>query len=297
MQIGLACVATDEMIPFTRLAYEAESRGFTAIFTGEHSHLPVGAKVWSGSDLPRAYRRILDPFVALGAAASVTTRIRLGTSIIVVPYHDPILLAKKCSTVDFVSGGRFLFGIGAGYVPAEIENHGVPFKKRYSLMRDKMRAIETIWTSEVASYEGPHVKFSDVEQFPKPMQGPRPPVMIGGALRDSTLADIIEYADGWMPSAMMGQDLSADIARLRRASADAGRDPTTIKVFIIHTEQFGNQRSTEAWDRLIINEEMVLEYESMGADMVVVLAPSRPTDDVLRVLDNYSDGLRNFLIP
>lgn len=295
MQIGLACVATDDMIPFTQLAQEAENRGFAALLTGEHSHLPVGAQAWSGGDLPPAYRRILDPFVALGAAATVTSRIRLGTSVVVVPYHDPILLAKQCSTVDHLSGGRFSFGIGTGYVPKEIENHGVPFKRRYSLMRDKMRAVQTIWSNEIASYEGEYVSFTDVQQFPKPVQQPRPPVMIGGSLRDSALNDVIEYGDGWMPSAMMGDDLSADIRRLRHAAEDAGRDPEHIEVCIIHTERAGDRRSADAWDRLDIDEQMVADYEAMGAGMVIVLVPSGPADEVLPVLDRYSAALAPFL--
>lgn len=199
--------------------------------------------------------------------------------------------------MDLLSEGRFLFGIGTGYIPLELENHGIEFKRRRAVMRDKMRAVETIWSNEVATYSSEYVEFRDCQQYPKPVQLPRPPVLIGGSLRDDTLADILEYGDGWMPSAMMGSNLAADIARLRHSAEEAGRDPESLEVAIIHTETSGDQRSPGKWDRLNIDEQLVSEYESMGAGMVIVLAPSIAGDEVLRVLDHYSEALQPYLVP
>ena len=176
------------MMAFADLAKEAEDRGFDVLLTGEHDHIPVGSQVWSGGDLPQHYRRILDPFVALTTVGNATDRIKLGIAVCLVAQHDPISLAKRVASFDFVSDGRFIFGIGYGYILKEVANHGINPKMRRGILREKMLAIETIWSNSVASFAGTYVSFEDCEQYPKPVQAPRPPVLLGGKLREESIS-------------------------------------------------------------------------------------------------------------
>ncbi len=192
---------TDYTIGPVQLATEAERRGFASLWFPEHTHIPVGRRTpWpGGGDLPQEYSHTLDPFVALGAAAAVTERLHLGTGICLVAQHDPIVLAKEVATLDLISGGRFLFGIGVGWNEDEMEHHGVDPSRRRAVVREKVLAMKALWTQDEASFDGEFVKFEPSWSWPKPVQQPHPPILMGGAGGPVTYRHIIEYCDGWMP--------------------------------------------------------------------------------------------------
>jgi alkanesulfonate monooxygenase SsuD/methylene tetrahydromethanopterin reductase-like flavin-dependent oxidoreductase (luciferase family) len=189
------------------------------------------------------------------------------------------------ATVDHLSGGRFVFGIGYGYIDAEFRNHAVDPRQRRDVLRDKTLAMEAIWSEPVTSYSGRFVQFRDCEQYPKPVQRPRPPVLVGGKLRDQTIDHIVEFADGWIPTAMMASSLGSDIARLRDRAAAAGRDPESIQVTVFHMSE-GRRRNTETWEPEPVFEETVAQYEAAGVTTLCLALPSTGAD-VTEVMDQY----------
>jgi probable F420-dependent oxidoreductase len=208
--------------------------------------------------------------VALAAAAAVTSRIRLGTGIALVAQHDPIALAKALATLDLVSGGRLVVGVGFGWNREEMESHGVDYKRRREIVREKMLAIQALWTHEVSGFAGEHVRFEPSWQWPKPLQKPRPPVLIGGAPGPKLFAHVAEWADGWLP--IGGAGIKAALPELRRAYEARGRDPATL-----HVVPMG----------VLPDAEKLAYYASIGVTEVVLRLPSAPRDVVMGVLDEY----------
>jgi len=273
MDLGVLLFPTDLSIRPALLARELEERGFESLWVTEHTHIPTSRVTpWPGGpNLPEEYRRTLDPFVALTSAAAVTTRLRLGTGICLVAQHDPIVLAKCVASLDLVSDGRFLFGIGVGWNVEEMTDHGVIPGRRRSIVREKVLAMQQLWTEEVASFNGDFVEISPSWMWPKPVQSPHPPIVMGGAGGPVTFRHVIEYCDGWMP--IHGRrDVLGAIAELRRAADDAGRDPATIEIGV-----FGVPN-----DRAVIDA-----YRQAGVTRCVLAVPSGPADTVLPVLDSY----------
>ena len=201
MHIGIMMFSTDQTVAPAPLARMIADRGFEAMFLPEHSHIPVSRTTPypRGGDLPPEYYRTYDMFVGLAAASVAAPDLTLGTGITVVPQHDPIYLAKQTASLDRISGGRFIFGIGYGWNSDEIEHHGVPYKKRRAIAREKMLAVRQLWTEELASFDGEHVSFSPSYMWPKPVQAGGPPVVVGGLAGPKLFAHIAEYADGWAP--------------------------------------------------------------------------------------------------
>ncbi len=267
---------TDLAIAPGRLAKEAEDRGFGSLFFPEHTHIPVARSTPypMGGDLPEEYKRALDPFVALTAAAAATTTIGVGTGICLVAQRDPIVLAKEVASLDLVSGGRFLFGIGYGWNIDELEDHGVTAGSRRDVVRERVLAMKRLWTEEEAEFHGRHVSFDPCWLWPKPVQRPHPPVIIGGAAGPTLFRHVVDYADGWMP--IGGSGLRADWDELRRLAEEAGRDPDAIEVSII----FARPR-----------REILEHYAGLGVARVVLSLPARPADEVLPLLDRYSSLL------
>jgi probable F420-dependent oxidoreductase len=226
VKLGLAIFPTDESVSPAWLARRAEELGFESVFFTEHTHIPASRETpWpAGGELPREYARILDPFVATTQAATVTERVRVGTGICLICQHEPIALAKSVASVDHVSGGRFEFGIGAGWNREEMRNHGVDPRTRFALMGERVAALKAIWGSEEASFAGRDASFERIWSWPKPVQRPHPPVLVGG--NGPTAEDrVLAYGDGWMPNAGGDDDaLLGRIAELRRRAADAGRE-------------------------------------------------------------------------
>lgn len=253
------------------LAKAVEERGFESFWVGEHTHIPLSRKTPypGGGDLPKPYYHMADPFVSLMAAASATSQIKLGTGICLVPQHDPITLAKTVATLDYLSGGRVVLGVGAGWNQDECENHGVPYAKRWKALRERCEAMREIWTSEAATYQGEYASFEEIVSYPKPARPGGPPIVIGGA-RPKTLDRVARYADGWIPIDVLIEDLPPMMAALKEKFAAAGRDPATLAISIF------------AFDAK--NDDLIRRYHDLGVDRVVMITPRR-MDDALRWLD------------
>jgi len=277
MKLGLTMFATDRSIPVVDLARAAEQRGFHSLYLPEHTHIPSSRRTpapTGDAELPEPYRRALDPFVALAAAAAVTECLRLGTGICLVAQRDPIVLAKEVASLDLCSNGRFVFGVGFGWNREEMENHGVAYRSRRALVREKMLAMKKLWSEDAAGYEGELVRFEPSWSWPKPVQRPAPPILLGGAPGPKLFAQIAEYADGWMP--IGGAGVARALPELRAAFERAGRDPESARVVPF---------------AVVPKRDKLDYYAGLGFDEVVLALPSAPGDVVLRRLDRFQEFL------
>ncbi|HVN38235.1 MAG TPA: LLM class F420-dependent oxidoreductase [Myxococcota bacterium] len=274
MDVGITIFATDLSMDPVELAVEAEARGFHSLYVPEHTHIPTSRRTpppTGDAVLAEEYKRTLDPYVALAAAASRTSRIRLGTGIALVAQHDPIALAKQLATLDLLSRGRLVLGVGYGWNKEEMESHGIDTKRRRAHVREVMLAMQALWSNEVAEYRGEFVRFEPSWQWPKPVQRPRPPVLLGGAPGPTLFSHIAEYADGWIP--IGGAGMREALGALRRAMDAAGRDFAALRIV-----PMGVFPSAEKLDY----------YRSLGVHEAVLRVPSAPRDVVMPVLDEYA---------
>jgi probable F420-dependent oxidoreductase len=236
MKIGALIFPTDKGIQPAELARDLEARGYDTLWMPEHSHIPVSrATPWGGRDgappLPEEYWRTHDQFLALATAAAVTTKLRVGTGITLVAQRDPIWLAKEVATLDHLSGGRALLGVGYGWNIEEMENHGIDTSRRRALVREKLLACRELWTKDEASYDGEFVKFDASWSWPKPLQKPYPPIVFGAAASPVTLRHLIEFGDAWMP--IEGRwPIAESWQKVLQTAADSGRDPATLSLGI-----------------------------------------------------------------
>ncbi len=232
MKFGVSMFPTDYAISPAELAKAAEERGFESLFFPEHTHIPASRlSPWpGGDDLPKQYWHALDPFVAIAAAATVTEKIKLGPGICLVIERDPITLAKEVASVDHVSGGRVLFGIGGGWNREEMENHGTDFKRRWKVLRERIEAMKAIWETDEATYHGEFVNFEGIWSWPKPVQKPHPPILVGGD-GERTLQRVVRYGDEWMPLGRSIPSFAGRIKELQELAAAAGRDPIPVSMF------------------------------------------------------------------
>jgi probable F420-dependent oxidoreductase len=270
MHIGLTMFPTEYAIPPHELAVEAEARGFESLWLPEHSHIPTSRKSpWpGGAELPKYYYESYDPFVSLGAAAVVTKKIKLATGICLVVERDPIHTAKEVSTVDRLSSGRFIFGVGGGWNEEEMANHGTAFATRFKLMRERIMAMKALWTNDRAQFSGEFVKFEESMQWPKPVQKPHPPIIIGGAFPHAAKR-AVAYGDGWIPIGGRLDPLEL-LPPFRQMAKDAGRDPRSLSfdVFAAPSE-----------------EDVLKRYRDAGVDRAVLMFPPKPRDAILPLLD------------
>jgi probable F420-dependent oxidoreductase len=271
MHIGLTMFPTDYSIQPHDLAREAEARGFESLWLPEHSHIPTSRKSpWPGGpELPKYYYDSYDPFASLAAAAVVTTKIKLGTGICLVVERDPIHTAKEVATVDRLSSGRFLFGIGGGWNAEEMANHGTAFETRFKLMRERILAMKEIWTKSKAVYDGEFVKFDEMMQWPKPVQKPHPPIILGGAFPHAAKR-AIAYGDGWIPIGGRQLDPLEVLPQFRQMAKDAGRDPASLSVDV-----FAPPRDPELFKR----------YRDAGVNRVILMLPPKAREEILPMLD------------
>jgi probable F420-dependent oxidoreductase len=227
VRYGIAMFPADYAVEPGTLARMVEERGFESLFFPEHTHIPVDRTTPypPGGELPPEYSHTYDPFVALTAAAAATERLLLATGICLVIERDPIITAKEVASLDRLSGGRFLFGVGAGWNREEMENHSTDPHRRFSLMRERVEAMKAIWTEDEASYHGEHVDFDPIWCWPKPIQKPHPPVLVGGN-GPKVLQRVVAFGDEWMPNRATG--LTERVAELGRLAAEAGRDPIPV---------------------------------------------------------------------
>ena len=278
MQYGVLMFMTDFAIRPDDLARLVEERGFESLWAPEHTHIPASRRSpWPGGpELPKDYWHSYDPFVALTAAAMATTRLKLATGICLIVERDPITTAKEIASLDQLSNGRFLFGIGGGWNAEEMENHGTNFKRRWRLLRERILAMKEIWTQEEAEFHGDLVNFDKVWAHPKPAQRPHPPIIMGGDA-PTTFDRVIEFCDGWMPIYSRpgpGPGLAEKITTLRRRAEEAGRDPQSISVSI-----FAAPPERGAIDKLA----------EAGVDRVIFPLPAAERDTVLPLLDRYAE--------
>ena len=274
MKVGAFYFPTDYGINIAELAKALEDRGFDSLFVPEHTHIPASRKspFPGGGELPKRYSHTHDPFVALSFAAAATKKLKLGTGILLVPQHEPIVTAKAIASLDQLSGGRFIFGIGGGWNVEEMENHGAKYQTRFKQMREHVLAMKELWTKDEASYNGEFVKFDRVWSWPKPAQKPHPPVILGGET-DHTLRRVIEYCDGWFPRPRGGFDVVKGVAHLHQMAEKAGRDPATITTIV-----FGSA-----------NDAKVLEsYDKAGIQSALLAIPDESRDEILRYLDKIA---------
>jgi len=278
MKFGIEMFPTDYSISVTELGRSAEDLGFESVFFPEHTHIPSSRRSpWpGGSELPMEYSHTLDPFVALGAVAAVTSTIMLGTGICLVIERDPIVLAKEVASLDFLSGGRVLFGIGGGWNLEEMENHGTKPSQRWKILRERMLAMKQIWTQDEASYHGDFVDFDAIWSWPKPVQKPHPPVIIGGN-GPRTLERVMEFGDEWMPIGGRGAALGERIAELQAMAAAAGRQPIPVTIFGVRPDP-----------------AVIEHYQSQGVTRCVFGIPSAPAQTVLPLLERCAEAAKQF---
>ena len=274
MRIGVTIFATDYSIALTELAPALEGRGFEALFVPEHTHIPTSRRSpWrGGAELPPEYSHTLDPFVSLAAAAAVTSTIRLGTGICLVTERDPIVTAKAVASLDLVSGGRFDFGIGAGWNAEEMEHHGTRFETRFRLMEDRVKAMQAIWAEDEAAYEGEFTSFEPSWSWPKPVQKPHPPILLGGETVH-TMRRVMDFCSGWFPRGGLLPDPAEGMGRLRAAAEEAGRDPASVSATV-----FGAAPETAYLDAC----------REAGMDRALLLLPSEGRDGVMPLVDRYA---------
>ncbi len=274
MKLGVVMFATDYAIRPDDFAKECEDRGFESVWFPEHTHIPASRKspFPGGGDLPKDYWHTHDLFTSLMAAAAATKTIKVGSGICLVIEHDPIKLAKEVATVDQLSNGRLLFGIGGGWNAEEMENHGTPFNRRWRVLREKIEAMKAIWSEEEAEYHGEFVNFDPIWSHPKPLQKPHPPILLGSHT-ESGLNRIAKYCDGWLPIGPMMPDFKASIGDLRARVEKVGRTASDIGVssFMAPAE-----------------EPALQQYQEMGVERAIFGVPSEGRDKVLPILDNYA---------
>ncbi|BAC75195.1 LLM class F420-dependent oxidoreductase [Streptomyces avermitilis] len=271
MKFGVSTFLTDEGIGPAALGPALEERGFDALLLAEHSHIPVKRETPypGGGELPRVYYRTLDPFVALGAVASVTSELLLGTGIALVVQRDPIHTAKEVASLDLVSGGRAVFGVGAGWNREEMRNHRTDPTERGRLMDERIRAIIELWTKDEAEFHGDFVDFAPVYSWPKPVQRPHPPIWVGGG-SERTFARVAEYGAAWMPSGVPPKELGAQIERMRKTAGDR---PAVVV--------YAAQHDRESLDT----------YAELGVERVLLYLPTQPEDETLRTLDELAEAV------
>ena len=274
MQLGVTMFSTDQAMRPDELARAAEERGFTSLYVPEHTHIPTSQRTpppTGDAELPDYYKRALDPFIALTMAAAATERLRVGTGICLVAQRDPIVTAKSVASLDHLSGGRFVFGVGFGWNADEIESHGVEVRRRRDVAREHVLAMQRLWADEEASFDGEYVKLPPSWSWPKPVQKPWPPILVGGAAGRTLFSHIAEYANGWIP--IGGAGVREALPELHRVVERAGRDPADVRIV-----PFGTIPEPDKLDY----------YESIGIDEVVLRIPLGDADVVLPVLDEYA---------
>jgi probable F420-dependent oxidoreductase len=279
MKFGITMFPTDYSIGPAELARAVEERGFESLFFPEHTHIPASRRTpWpAGGELPQEYSHSLDPFVALSAAATATEHLLIGTGVCLVIERDPITLAKEVASLDFISGGRFLLGIGAGWNLEEMENHGTNPPQRWKLMREQILAMKAIWTQDEAEFHGRFVNFDPIWSWPKPIQKPHPPILLAGD-GPHAFQRLVEYGDGWIPiPVVLQRPLSELIPELNRLAAEAGRGHIPVSIYGTPSRP-----------------EVIQHYADLGVERCVFMLPSAPAEKVLPFLDRYAEMANSF---
>jgi probable F420-dependent oxidoreductase len=274
MKFGAAIFPTDYGISMTELAPAVEAAGFESLWVAEHSHIPAGRQTpWpGGAELPKHYWHSMDPFIALSAAALASKELKVGTGICLVVQRDPIHTAKQVASLDHVSNGRFIFGIGGGWNKEEMADHGTDFSTRWKLLRERVEAMKAIWTQDVSQYDGEMVDFGPMWCWPKPIQTPYPPIILGGS-GPNILKRVVAYADGWMPNR---GDVVSRLGELRELARAAGRGDIPITTYPKATA------------------EEIEEMQSAGVDRCIWYLSPDGRDPALKKLDQLAELIRPY---
>jgi probable F420-dependent oxidoreductase len=280
MQFGAAMFFTDYSMAPGELGAALEARGFESLWAPEHSHIPASrtSPFPNGGDLPKQYYDVMDPFVTLTAAAATTKKLKVGTGVCLVQQRDPIQTAKLVASIDQVSAGRFLFGVGSGWNAEEMADHGTPFKSRHKIARERVEAMKVIWTQSKAEYHGEFVNFDPMMTWPKPVQKPHPPVIVGGAFPYSARR-AIRYGDGWIPQASRGNyaEIADMIPEFRKMATEAGRDPKSIDITVWFPKK---------------DADLMKRYQGLGVSRVVFNLESEKADALMPVIDGWAALMR-----
>jgi probable F420-dependent oxidoreductase len=280
MQFGAAIFFTDYSMGPAELGRALEERGFESLWAPEHSHIPLSrtSPFPPGGEVPKMYYDVMDPFVTLAAAAAATSKLKVGTGICLVIQRDPIQTAKEVASLDQISGGRFLFGVGGGWNAEEMADHGTAFKTRFSLMQERIEAMKAIWTKSKPEYHGKFVDFPPMMTWPKPVQKPHPPVIVGGAFPYAARR-AIAYGDGWLPHARRpayGEVLGL-LPEFRKMATEAGRHPDTIPITVFGVSQ---------------DLDLIRRYRDAGVARISFNLPAAKADEVLPLLDRCAELIR-----
>jgi probable F420-dependent oxidoreductase len=279
MDFGVMMFPTDYAVAPADIARMAEERGFESLFFPEHTHIPASRETDypGGGELPPEYSHTHDPFVALTAAAAATERLLIGTGICLVIERDPITTAKEVASLDQLSGGRFLFGVGAGWNAEEMENHGTEPSRRFGVMRERIEAMKAIWTEDEASYHGRHVDFERIWSWPKPAQRPHPPIIVGGNGKH-VLDRVVAYGDEWMPNRIESvEELQARIEQLKGMAADAGRQVPRVGLYAAPAKATEMER-----------------YEAIGVSRYVLFVPPVARPEAEARLDHLTGLIEEY---
>jgi probable F420-dependent oxidoreductase len=277
MQYGVHLFATEDSIQPGELAQQAESRGYDTVLFSEHTHIPVDFLKYNeaGRNLKNYYWQAYDPFIAATIAAASTTNIKIGTGVSLILQHDPITLAKEVATCDQISSGRFIFGIGTGWIPGEMENHGVSYHTRYKYIQEHVQAMKSIWNEEEPEFRGKYINFSKIKSNPKPVQSPHPPLISGGGVGPKSLEFIARHCDGWMP--ILGYpdwaQIKQGISDLHHRVESIDRDPACIELSIF------------AWS--LPDRETIDDMEASGIRAIITSLEAKNREEALPLLDKY----------
>ena len=274
MEFGVSMFPTDYSIDPAELAVAAEERGLESLWFPEHSHIPLSRKSpWpGGAELPKQYYDCMDPFIALATAASVTKTIKLCTGICLIIQRDVLQLAKEVATLDQLSKGRVILGIGAGWNAEEMADHGTAFETRLSLMEERVAALKIIWTESKPEFSGKFINFEPMMTWPKPIQKPHPQILIGGGFPHAAKR-AISYGDGWMPIGGRGWDVVETLPNIRQMAAEVGRNPDDLRITIFGTTD---------------DAAMLKGYRDASVNRTVFSLPSASRDEILPLLDQYA---------
>jgi len=292
MDVGVLMFVTERALPVTDLARECEARGIESLWVPEHpvvpAHYETRYPLSADGKLPRPYVELPDQFAVLAAAAAVTRQLRLGTGICLVPERDPVLLAHQVASLDWLSGGRFLFGIGAGWLKEEMNLFTLHFPYRFAFMREAVAAMRALWTGEPAPFSGKWIRFPAAVCRPRPVQQPHPPVILGG-MGPNALKRVAAWGDGWMPIALPPDELRKARREVDRLASDAGRDPRRISFTVMIGAPPGME--TPMLDTMP-DRDLLAAYAEAGVDRAAVSIPTLGRDDTLRHLDRIAASLR-----
>jgi probable F420-dependent oxidoreductase len=278
VEFGVGIFPTEEAQFPSELARLADERGFEYLLFPEHTHIPASRETPypAGGELPPEYSRTYDPFVALSAAATVTERLKIGTGICLVIERDPIITAKEVASLDRLSAGRFLFGVGAGWNAEEMRNHGTDPAKRFAIMRERIEAMKAIWSEDEASYSGRYVNFERIWSWPKPVQKPHPPILVGGN-GPQVIDRVLAFGDEWMPNRVPDEQMLERMGELRRRAEEAGRGPIPVRIA-------GLMRDPARIERL----------EQAGATSGFFWLPAGGKEEVERAFDKYAAAVAEY---